>query len=84
MDKLYKKVNIAMIVNDTRGDFFRASVRVRQGCLLSPTLFIIYLEKIMQNTLNKYTSTIEVGGYGICNLRFANDIDLISGSIPGL
>ena len=73
-----------MIVNNTRGDFFRASVRVRQGCLLLPTLFNIFLEKIMQDTLNKYTSTIASGGYGICNLRFADDIDLMAGSIPEL
>ena len=73
-----------MIVNDTRGDFFRTQVGVQQGCLLSPTLFNIFLETIMQDTLNNHTSTIAVGEYNICNLMFSDDIDLLAGSIPEL
>ena len=34
IENLYKKVSSAVIVNDTRGDFFQTSVGVRQGCLL--------------------------------------------------
>ena len=34
----------------------------------------------MINTLDEYTSTISIGGRKISNLRFADDIDLISGS----
>ena len=38
----------------------------------------------MQDTQNNHTSSIAVGGYNICNLRFAVDIDLMAGSIPEL
>ena len=38
----------------------------------------------MQDTLNNHTSTIAVGGNNICNLTFADDIDLMAGSIPEL
>ena len=38
----------------------------------------------MQDTLNNHTSTIAVGGYHICNLRFSDDIDLMAESIPEL
>ena len=38
----------------------------------------------MQNTLNNHISTIAVVGYNICNLRFADDIDLMPGSISEL
>ena len=54
IETLYKNVNSAVIVNDTKEDFFRTSVGVRQGCLLSPTLFNIFLEKIMQDTQQQY------------------------------
>ena len=51
---------------------------------MSPTLLNIFLEKIMQDTLNNHTSTISVRGYHICNLRFTYAIDLMAGLIPEL
>ena len=80
IENLYKKAISEVIVNDTRGDLLRISVEVRQGCLLLSTLFSIFLEKNMQDILN-YTSTRAVEGSHICNLRFADDIDLMAGSI---
>ena len=62
------------------GDFFHTTVGVRQCCLLSPVLFNIFLEQIMQETLHNHKSTISVGGRIINNLRFADDIDLIAGT----
>jgi len=52
---------------------------IRQGCLLSPTLFNIFLEMIMNEALDSFESTITIGGRPITNLRFADDIDLIAG-----
>ena len=60
IEDLYKNARSAVIVNDTRGDLFRTLVGVRQCCLLSPTLFNIFLDKIMQDTLNNHTSNITV------------------------
>ena len=34
----------------------------------------------MQDTLEDHYSTIVVGGYELCDLRFAEDIDLMAGS----
>ena len=56
------------------------SVGVRQGCILSPCLFNVFLEEIMQEALSDFTGTVSVGGRNISNLRFADDIDLIAGS----
>ena len=42
---LYNKATTAVLFNSRRGDWFRTIVGVRQGCLLSPTLFNIFLEK---------------------------------------
>ena len=41
---LYNKATSAVLFNSSIGDWFRTTVRVRQGCLLSPTLFNILLE----------------------------------------
>ena len=77
---LYEHSSSAVLLNNQMGEFFRTSVGVRQGCLLSPVLFNIFLERIMQETLHDHHTSISIGGRPICNLRFADDIDGLAGS----
>ena len=35
----------------------------------------------MQETLHDHNTSVSIGGRPICNLRFADDIDLMGGSI---
>ena len=51
---LYDKATSAVLFNGSIGDWFRAMVGVRQGCLLSPTLFNIFLERIMTDALEDH------------------------------
>ena len=48
---LYNKATSAVLFNSSMGDWFRTTVGIRQGCLLSPTLFNIFLERIMTDAL---------------------------------
>jgi hypothetical protein len=61
--------------NDDIGDWFKTTIGVHQGCLLSPTLFNIYLEKIMTDALDDHVGTVSIGGRPVTNLHFAHDID---------
>lgn len=77
---LYDNSESAVLIDNMYGEFFRTTVGVRQGCLLSPILFNIFLEFMMLEALEGHQPTITVGGRAISNLRFADDIDLIAGS----
>ena len=52
---------------------------IRQGCLVSPTLFNIFLERIMTDTLEDREGTVSIGGGTITNLRFADNINGLAG-----
>ena len=69
----------AVLFNSSIGDWFRTTIGVRQGCLLSPTLFNIFLERIMTDALEDHKGTVSTGGSTITNLRFADDIDGLAG-----
>ena len=71
---LYNKATSAVLFNSSIGDWFRTTVGVRQGYLLSPTLFDIYLERIMTDASEDHEGTVSTGGRTITNLRFADGI----------
>ena len=54
---LHDEATSAVLLNGNAGDVFRATVGVRQGCQLSPVLFIIFPEKIMQKALTPLNSS---------------------------
>ena len=76
---LYGKATSAVLFKSSIGDWFRTTVEVRQGCLLSPNLFSIFLEKIMTDALEEHEGTVSFRGRTITNLRFADDIDGLTG-----
>ena len=62
-------------------DWFQIGKEVHQGCILSPCLFNLYAEYIMQNAwLDKAQAGIKIAGRNINNLRYADDTTLMAGS----
>ena len=77
---LYESATSAVLFNGKVGRWFCTTIGVRQGCLLSPTLFNLFLEMIMTEALELHEGSVSVGGKSITNLRFADDIDGLAGS----
>ena len=73
-ENLYDKAQSAVLFNGSTGEWFRTTVGVRQGCLLSPTLFNIFLERIMCEALDDHEGSVSIGGRLVTNFRFADDI----------
>jgi len=61
------------------GEWFSITLGTRQGDPLSPTTFIIYLERLMDNIQIEGTG-ISVQGERINNVKFADDIDMMEES----
>ena len=50
---------------------------VRQGCVLSPMIFNLYIEEAIIEFKDKIDTGIEIQGQKIAMLRFADDIALL-------
>ena len=65
----YTRISSAILINNQLWEFFRTTVGVRQGCLLSLALFNTILDKYMQDTLQDHHISISLGRKILSNLR---------------
>ena len=62
-------------------DWFQIERRVHQGCILSPCLFNLYADYIMQNArLDEAQAGVKIAGRNINNLRYADDTTFMAES----
>ena len=62
-------------------DWFQIGKGIPQGCILSPCLFNLYAEYIMQNArLDEAQAGIEIARRNINNLRYTDDTTLMAES----
>ncbi|WP_419609593.1 reverse transcriptase domain-containing protein [Thiolapillus sp.] len=69
----------AVLFNSRIEDSFEEQLESRQGCLVSPTLFQIFLQRMITDASKDHEGTVSTGGRTITNLRFADDIDGLAG-----
>ena len=74
---LYLDTKCAVVIDGQITDWFSVNVGVRQGCLLSPTLFNIFLEYVMKE-LKSIQCTLELKDDISLDIRYADDTTLIS------
>ena len=79
VQELYENTSNAVVLNSQLREFFKTTVDVHLGCLLSLILFNLFQGKIIQQTLHDHHTSISIGGRPICNLQLA-DIDLTGDS----
>ena len=66
---------------DMEQDWFQIRKGVRQGCILSPCLFNLHTEYIMQNArLDEAKAGIKIARKNINNLRYADDTAVMAES----
>ena len=72
---------VAIAFSSGTTDWFQIGNGVRQGCILSPCLFNLYVEYIMRNAeLDEAQAGIKIAGRNISNLRYADDTTLMAES----
>ena len=69
----------AVLLNGSIGDWFRATVEIHRGCLVSPILFNIFLVRIITDAWEDHEGAVSIGGRTVTNFRFADDISGLAG-----
>ena len=78
---LYAGQEATVITKHVTIDWFQIGKGVHQGCALSPCLFNLYAEYILQNIgLDESQAGISIAGRNINNLTYADDTTFMAGS----
>ena len=81
LSNLYAGQEATVRTGHGKTDWFQIGKGVSQGYILSPCLFNLYAEHIMQNTgLDEAQVGIKIAGRNINNLRYAHDTILMAES----
>ena len=79
---LYVHSEVCVRVNSATTKPFRVSVGLRQGCSLSPILFLIYMDGIVKKS--ESCGGVKIGECTVQHLLFADDLVLLDSTQNGL
>ena len=77
LEHLYKNQEAAVKTSCGTSEWFSIERGVKQGCIVSPSLFNIYSENITREATENTSVRIMIGGRKINNLRYADDTTLL-------
>ena len=76
LTNIYWEQKAVVRIENDRSDWIRIQRGVRQGCVLSPNLFSVYSQKIVDKLEDM--EGVRVGGMNITNIRYADDTVLMA------
>ena len=79
---LYMHSEVCVCVNSATTKPFRVNVGLRQGCSLSPILFLIYMDRIVKKS--ESCGRVKIGECTVQRLIFAGDLVLLDSTQNGL
>ena len=84
IQSIYNSTECAVKIGSKHTKFFKCSRGVRQGCPLSPTLFNIYINDLIDNLEKINPTPLTLQDKKISCLMYADDIIILSSSHKGL
>src|SRR3954447_6023833 len=76
---MYSVVQSAVLVGEDQTEWFDLSTGVRQGCVMSPILFSLFINGLARE-INDVGEGVEIGGRQVRLLMYADDIVLLADS----
>lgn len=75
---LYEEITISVRIKGEETTEFRTTLEVRQGCVLSPLLFNLYVADLNKHSAKRDIGGVKLGKIRIWGLAYADDIVLIA------
>ena len=83
LESMYEEVRFSVKLGNTATPSFISSVGVKQGCVLSPTLFSLYIND-MVHIFNDNCDPVTIDEHQVSCLLYADDLVVVSESETGL
>jgi hypothetical protein len=85
IQSFYEDSRCAVRADGEVGEWFQIITGVRQGCVLSPMIFLLVMDWIMKRATDTVTNGLEwVNGERLTDLDFADDIALLGSTLAGM